>query len=196
MNLRNIFMRKYSVGCMLCWSNPNDFLSRLVTMDETWLYHCDPETRQQSMEWRHSGSPRLPKKSRVQKPIGKFLATFSWAKLWTRNITHLCWCNWRTFWRENAEGSSQKKSLFLQDNSPAHRALETQSKMSCLGFQYLDYPRYSPDLTPSDNHLFPGLKNNNWKIAIFRPTWRSLLPQRPGWTGKHSEFLFWLARKS
>jgi hypothetical protein len=33
-------------------------------MDETWLYHCDPETKQQSMEWRHSGSLR-PKKFRV-----------------------------------------------------------------------------------------------------------------------------------
>ena len=29
---------------------PNDFLLRLVTMDETWLYHYDPETKQQSME--------------------------------------------------------------------------------------------------------------------------------------------------
>jgi len=37
--------------------NPNDFLLQLVTMDETWLYHYDPETRQQSVEWRHSGSP-------------------------------------------------------------------------------------------------------------------------------------------
>jgi len=36
-------------------SDPNDFLSRLVTMDETWLYHYDPETKQQSMEWWHSG---------------------------------------------------------------------------------------------------------------------------------------------
>jgi len=28
-------------------SDPNDFLSRLVTMDETWLYRFDPETKQQ-----------------------------------------------------------------------------------------------------------------------------------------------------
>jgi len=35
----------------------NDFLLRLVTMDETWLYRYDPETKQQSVEWRHSGSP-------------------------------------------------------------------------------------------------------------------------------------------
>jgi len=25
--------------------DPNDFLSRFVTMDETWLYHYDPETK-------------------------------------------------------------------------------------------------------------------------------------------------------
>ena len=30
-------------------------------MDETWLYYYDPETRQQSMEWQHSGSAS-PKK--------------------------------------------------------------------------------------------------------------------------------------
>ena len=41
--------------------DPNDFLSQLVTMDKTWLYHYDPETKQQSMEWQHSGSP-CPKK--------------------------------------------------------------------------------------------------------------------------------------
>jgi len=41
--------------------DPNYFLSRLVTLDETWLYHYDPETKQQSMEWRHSGSPHLKK---------------------------------------------------------------------------------------------------------------------------------------
>ena len=43
------------------WCDPNDFLSRLVTMDKIWLYHYDPEAKQQSMEWWHSGSPR-PKK--------------------------------------------------------------------------------------------------------------------------------------
>ena len=32
--------------------------ARLVTIGETWFYHCDPETKPQTMEWRHSGSPR------------------------------------------------------------------------------------------------------------------------------------------
>jgi len=28
-----------------------------VTIEETWLYYYDSQTKQQSMEWRHSGSP-------------------------------------------------------------------------------------------------------------------------------------------
>ena len=48
--------------------------ARLVTMDETWLYHYDPETKQQSVEWRHSGLPH-PKKLRVQNTAGNVLAS-------------------------------------------------------------------------------------------------------------------------
>jgi len=47
---------------------------------------------------------------------------------------------------------------FLHDNAPAHRTLATQKKLAYLGFQCLDQPPYSPDLAPSDYHLFPGLK--------------------------------------
>ena len=48
-----------------------------MTMDETWLYHYDPKTKQQSMEWQLSGSPR-PKKFRVQKSAEKVLASSFW----------------------------------------------------------------------------------------------------------------------
>jgi histone-lysine N-methyltransferase SETMAR len=50
-----------------------------------------------------------------------------------------------------------KGVLFLHDNAPAHRALAKQKKLACLGFQCLDQPPYSPNLAPSDYHLFPGL---------------------------------------
>jgi len=46
-------------------------------MDETWLYHSNPETKQESMEWRHSSSPR-PKKFCVQKSAEKVLASIFW----------------------------------------------------------------------------------------------------------------------
>jgi len=145
--------------------------SRLVTMDETYLYHHDSETKQQSMEWRHSGSPRPPtKNSECKNPLEKFsprcfgiktasssLIIFQMARLPTWSITDLCWCNWRTCWRKNAAGGHQG-FLFLQENAPAHRALATQKKLAYLGCQYLDHPPYSPDLAPSDYHLFPGLR--------------------------------------
>ena len=101
---------------------PNDFLSRLLTMEEIWLYHYDPETKQQSMDWSNSGSPR-PKISQCKNPLGNFsprffgtktasssLIIFQRAKLSTRSITHLCWCNWTTFWRKNAAVSSPRLS--------------------------------------------------------------------------------------
>jgi len=40
----------------------------------------------------------------------------------------------------------------------AHWVLATQKKLAYLGFQCLDHPPYSPDLDPSDYHLFPGPK--------------------------------------
>jgi len=51
-----------------------------------------------------------------------------------------------------------KRALFLHDITPAHRALVTQKKLPYLRFQCLDHPPHSPNLTPSDYHLFPGLK--------------------------------------
>jgi transposase len=51
-----------------------------------------------------------------------------------------------------------KGVLFLHDKAPAHRALATQKKLAYLGFHCLDHPPYSPDLAPSDYHLFLGLK--------------------------------------
>ena len=56
--------------------DPNDFLSQLITMEEIWLYHYDPETKQPSVEWRHGGltNPNFW----VQKSDGKFLESISW----------------------------------------------------------------------------------------------------------------------
>ena len=54
--------------------------------------------------------------------------------------------------KEKRHGKFTKRVLFLHDNASAHRALATQKKLAYLGFQD------SPDLAPSDYHLFPGLK--------------------------------------
>ena len=148
-------------------------------MDETWLYHYDSGTNQQSMEWRHSGSAR-PKNSECKNPLEKFsprffgikkapslLIMFQRAKLSTRSIIHLCWCNWRTFWRKNVTERSPRGVLFLHDHAPTHRTLATQKKLSFLGFQYLDQPPSSPDLAPSPYYLFHGVIKDNEMSPFF-----------------------------
>jgi hypothetical protein len=62
--------------------------------------------------------------------------------------------------KENHCEKSTKMVLFLH-NAPVHRALATQKKLAYLCFQFLDHPPYSPDLTPSDYHLFAGQKKKN-----------------------------------
>ena len=99
--------------------DPNDFLSRLVTMDETWLYHYDSETKQQSTEGSIVAHP-APIYSECKNPLEMFslrffgiktasssLIIFKRAKLSTRSITHLCWCSWRTFCRRNAHAAGR-----------------------------------------------------------------------------------------
>ena len=121
--------------------DPNDFLSRLVTMDETWLYHYDQKTKQQSMEWRHSGSPR-PKKFRVQKSAGKVLASIFCDQddiLLTDHLPKSQTINAQYYSSLLVQMKDEKRSakftkgiLFLHDNAPAHRALAAQEKLACL----------------------------------------------------------------
>jgi hypothetical protein len=42
-----------------------EFLGRIVTGDETWVHHYEPESERQSMEWKHPGSP-MKKKFKTQ----------------------------------------------------------------------------------------------------------------------------------
>jgi len=120
--------------------DPNDFLSRLVTMDEIWLYHYDSEKKQQSMEWRHSGSPR-PKKFWVQKSTGKVLALIFWdqdsillidyiSKGQTINVEYYSslLVQLKDILKEKRCGKVTKEVLFFHTHAPPHRALAPQKK--------------------------------------------------------------------
>ena len=43
-------------------ANPASFLLRFVTVDETWVHNFQPESKQQSKQWKHPDSP-APKKT-------------------------------------------------------------------------------------------------------------------------------------
>ncbi|GFW27461.1 mariner Mos1 transposase [Trichonephila clavipes] len=51
----------------------------------------------------------------------------------------------------------QHKVIFLDDNAPNHRAKPTKDIVKALGWEPLAHAAYSPDLAPSDYHLFASL---------------------------------------
>jgi histone-lysine N-methyltransferase SETMAR len=82
----------------------------------------------------------------------------------------------------------------LHDNAPAHRAHATQKKLAYLGFQCLDHPPYSPDLAPSDYHLFPGLKKQ-LKVRYFSSD-KEVIAAVETWSPDNLPIFFLVAYKS
>ena len=55
-------------------------------------------------------------------------------------------------------GKLTKGVLFHQDNAPVHKSVIAMAAIHDCGFKLIEHPPYSPDLAPSDFHLFPKLK--------------------------------------
>ena len=55
--------------------DPN-FLSMVITGDESWVYDYDPETKQQSTQWKTPSSPRPKKARQVHSDIKSMLTMF------------------------------------------------------------------------------------------------------------------------
>jgi len=123
------------------------------------------------MEWRHSRSPR-PKKFRLQKSAGNVLVSIFWAQDGILLFDYLP--KGQTI---NAEYYSsplvQLKDILKEKSREAGRSprgscscktmprlpgrLQSRRKWPTWASN-LDHPPYSPDLAPSDYHLFHGLK--------------------------------------
>ena len=52
-------------------------LEDVITGDETWVHHATPETKLDSMVWKHPSSP-VPKKFKVLQSAKKVMATIFW----------------------------------------------------------------------------------------------------------------------
>lgn len=153
-------------------ANPENFFSRTVTGDETWIHHYDPETKQESMQWLPVGSPP-PKKFRTQPSSGKVMATVFWdckgiimidylprnttiTGAYFANVIHRL----RDAIKEKRRGMLAKGVQLLIDNAPVHTAQIAQAAIAECGFTQLRHPPYSPDLAPSDYYLFGNLKKH------------------------------------
>lgn len=150
--------------------NKTDFVRRFVTMDETWIYHHDPKLKQQRLQWTEAG--RLPpKQTKRERSAKKVMASVFWDSKGILLIDYLkkgetinsqYYCNLLDRLdkniREKRPGLRKKKILFHQDNARVHTSVVTMAKFSELKYDLVEHPPYSPDLAPSDFHLFRNLK--------------------------------------
>ena len=169
-------------------------------MKVTWLYHCDPEKKQQSIEWRHSDSP-CPKKFLAQKSAGKVLASIFWDQDAILLIDYLP--KGQTI---NAEYYSSLLVKLKDILKGKRRGKVTKGIFSCTTMPRLNghlqlkrnWPMWASNvlITHPILRIWPRRTTtcsldwkNNWKVAILRPTRTSLLPRRPGWTDNILNFL-------
>jgi histone-lysine N-methyltransferase SETMAR len=151
--------------------NPNQFLRRFVTVDETWIHHYTPETKVQSAQWVSPGE-RAPKKAKTVPSAGKVMATVFWDSQGIilidylekgRTITGPYYSElldrFNAAFKEKRTLPYRKKLLFHHDNAPAHSSAVATAKLVDLGYELLPHPPYSPDLAPCDFFLFPNMKN-------------------------------------
>ena len=140
----------------------------IVTGDETWFHHFDPETKRQSMEWHHLDSP-TKKKPKTMPSAKKIMGTVFWDAEGcilieflepgkTINASH--YVQTLSKLRCASRDKHPRRKVIPQHNNvrphPAHLTLEKIEKM---GWEILPHPLYSPDLAPSNYHLFGFVKN-------------------------------------
>jgi len=119
--------------------DPAKFISQLVTQDETWIHYFDPESRQQSVQWKHDLEQ------------GKTITGDYYASLLVKL---------RDAIKDKGRGKLRNGVLLLHDNAPSHSSRVAVASAKQCGFELLLHPSYSPDLAPSDFYLFPKLKEN------------------------------------
>lgn len=112
--------------------NKTEFLRRFVTMDETWVHHYTPETKEQSRQWIEKGES-APKKAKTVPSAGKVMASVFWdakgiifidylqpgktinGQYYTNLLQHLS-----EEIKKKRPHLAKKKVLFHHDNAPSN----------------------------------------------------------------------------
>ena len=139
--------------------------------DESWIYCYDPETKRQSSQSKHAGSPR-PKKVRQSKSPHKLLMIPFF------DSTGMIYMHWvptrqtvnkeyyvevlrefrKRFCRKRPALFKSGQWHFYQDNAPVHNSFLVTDYLTKMGIKTVSHPPYSSDLAPCDFCLFPKLR--------------------------------------
>jgi len=151
-------------------SEPN-FLQRVITVDETWVFEIDPTTKRQSSEWHTSNLPRTKKARMSKSRVKSMLIIFFDSK----GIIHKEFVPPGqtvnpTFYLQVLERLRNRvvrvcheiaNTWFLQhDNAPSHTSFAVREFLAQHNITMHPHPPYSPDLAPGDLFFFPKLKTH------------------------------------
>ena len=145
--------------------------------DESWIYCYDPETKRQSSQWKHAGSPR-PKKARQSKSTHKLLMIpffFDSTGMIYMNCVPTGLTVNKEYYvevlREFRKRFRGKRPAFFksgqwhfdQDNAPEHNSILVTDYLTKICIKTVPHPSYSPDLAPCDFCLFPKLRDCHYE---------------------------------
>ena len=146
-------------------------LKEIVTGDETWIYHFQPDSKAKNKVLVSSEGDRPVIAHRcktsnhmlyaiffdskgpvLQIPVPK--GSFVTGKFYRESLlTQLV-----DFCQKRRPCTGVRGIKLLHDNAPAHKFTPVQEYLKESGLDVLDHPPYSPDLSPCDFWLFPRLK--------------------------------------
>lgn len=152
--------------------DPEDFMSRIVTGDETWVSTFEMEGKQATSLWSPKGAAR-PKKALPLRSQSKTMLTLFFdakgmilceflgprervtAEHYIQTLANLK----EALHRKRPDLWKDQKFWLHHDNASPHTAEPTVQKLHEWKINVLPHLPYSPDLAPCDFKLFPHLKN-------------------------------------
>lgn len=168
----NKLCRKTICQKLLAMHRNNDFLMRLITVDEVWVYWKTDERSYHNRSWVTPGGDGVTSVMRSSMTNKKHMASVFWDARGIIfvdvlpagvHITSQVYCEQLDKLKEAVYEKRRRTQLsdyfFLQDNARPHTAFATMDKLEELHLNLIEHPPYSPDLSPSDYYLFSPMKN-------------------------------------
>ena len=152
----------------------NNFLSQLVTCDETWVNWQNEGFGSLNRSWQGAGdTTTVPR--RTSMTTKKHMVSVFWdckgvllfeTLPQNETIDSEYYCNQLDRLKiamqqkiRRLSGNGFHSIHFLQDNARSHVARISLQKIREIGFTIIDHPPYSPDIAPSDFYLFAPMKS-------------------------------------
>lgn len=166
---RNLIDRISISETLLKRNEIDPFLKQIITGDEKWVKYKNI-VRKKSWN-KHDEPPQTTSKPELMANKVMLRVWWDWKGVVHHEIlSHDLTINSELYCsqldrlqeaiKEKRPELINRKVVFHHDNTRPHTSLITRQKLRELGWEVLMHPPYSPDLAPSDYHLFRSLQNS------------------------------------